>query len=305
MTEVNLVAALAAGALALLSPCSALLLPSFFAYAFASRTALLARTSVFYLGLLLTLVPLGSGAAAVSTLFYGHRDVLITVAGWTIIALGVAQVLGFGFTVPGAGRLQSWSQRRQGGTSGYGSTLVLGAIYGLAGFCSGPVLGAILTIAATQRTPALGGLLLAVYALGMALPLFVLAAVWDRFKLGERSWLRGRSMSLGRLHLHTTSLVSGALFIVIGYLFLRFDGTAGVSAWFGVGDTSDWEVSAQNAVARAVPPVPLWVLPVGVAVVALAVAVRRTRAPSEAEAEPGADGGPDRDRDHDRESQVG
>jgi cytochrome c biogenesis protein CcdA len=51
MTEVNLLAALAAGTLSLLSPCSALLLPSFFAYAFASRTALMARTGVFYLGL--------------------------------------------------------------------------------------------------------------------------------------------------------------------------------------------------------------------------------------------------------------
>ncbi len=283
MTEVNLIAAVAAGALALLSPCSALLLPSFFAYAFASRTALLARTGMFYLGLLITLVPLGSGAAAVSTLFYGHRGVLITVAGWTIIALGVAQILGLGFAVPGTGRLQAWSHRQQGRSSGYGSTLVLGAIYGLAGFCSGPVLGAILTVAATQPNPAWGGLLLAVYAFGMALPLFVLAALWDRFRIGERSWLRGRSMSVGRFHLHTTSVVSGGLFVLIGYLFLRFDGTAGVSAWFGVGDTSELEVSAQNAVARVAPPIPLWVVPLAVAVLAAWVAWRRGRAPQSRE----------------------
>ena len=34
MTEVGLLAALVAGGLSLISPCSALLLPSFFAYAF-------------------------------------------------------------------------------------------------------------------------------------------------------------------------------------------------------------------------------------------------------------------------------
>ena len=62
MTEIGVVAAFAAGVLALLSPCSALLLPSFFAYAFADARALVARTTVFYLGLLLTLVPLGTGA---------------------------------------------------------------------------------------------------------------------------------------------------------------------------------------------------------------------------------------------------
>ncbi|MBD3781578.1 MAG: cytochrome c biogenesis protein CcdA [Micrococcales bacterium] len=277
MTEVNLLAAVAAGTLALLSPCSALLLPSFFAYAFSSRTALLARTGVFYAGLLITLVPLGSGAALVSSVFYGHRQLLVAVAGWLIIAMGVAQILGWGFTLPGVSRLQSWSQRRQGQGRGYGSTLALGAVYGLAGFCSGPVLGAILTIAATQDTPVLGGLLLAVYAFGMALPLFVLAALWDRFDLGRRGWLRGRAFTVGRLHLHTTSVVSGVLFVVIGALFLRFDGTAGVSAWFGVGDTSDLEVSAQNAVARAVPPIPFWVLPLVVAVVALTVAAVRHR----------------------------
>jgi len=48
MSEVGVLAAFAAGVLALLSPCSALLLPSFFAYAFASRRALVARTFVFY-----------------------------------------------------------------------------------------------------------------------------------------------------------------------------------------------------------------------------------------------------------------
>ena len=37
-----------------------------------------------------------------------------------------------------------------------------------------------------------GGVLLVVYALGMAAPMFVLALLWDRFDLGRRRWLRGR-----------------------------------------------------------------------------------------------------------------
>ncbi|HSE10868.1 MAG TPA: cytochrome c biogenesis CcdA family protein [Nocardioidaceae bacterium] len=277
MTEVGLLAAFAAGVLALLSPCSALLLPSFFAYAFASRSALLLRTAAFYGGLLLTLVPLGTGAGAASSLFYGHRALLIAVAGWSIIGLGVLLILGKSFALPFAGRLQAWSSRRSTRSATWLSTVTLGAVYGLAGFCSGPVLGAILTMAATQDSPLHGGLLLAVYALGMAAPLFVLAALWDRFELGRRSWLRGRMLRLGPIRVHSTSLVSGLLFVAIGVLFLRFDGTAGITGVLGLGDTTDLEFEAQRWVSEAATTIPSWVLPAVIALVAALVAWRRTR----------------------------
>ena len=275
MSEVGLPAAFAAGLLALLSPCSALLLPSFFAMAFASMRALVARTLVFYVGLLITLVPLGTGAAAASSFFYGHRPLLISVAGWMIIGLGVWQLLGKGFTIPFSERLNAAVAARGG--DGWLSTLMLGAVYGLAGFCSGPVLGAILTVAATQESPWQGGVLLAVYALGMAAPLLVLAALWDRYDLGRRRWLRGRTLSLGRLRVHTTALVSGVLFIVIGVIFLRYDGTAGLTGSLGIGDLTDLEFSAQQAVAEWTAGVPGWVVPLLIALVALHVAWRRTR----------------------------
>ena len=278
MTEVGVLTAVAAGVLSLLSPCSALLLPSFFAYAFASRTALLLRTLAFYLGLVLTLVPLGTGAAAASTLFYGHRGVLIAVAGWSIIAMGVLMVLGRGFALPFSARLQALASRRTVRGAGLPSTVLLGAVYGLAGFCSGPVLGAILTMAATQQSPAGGGLLLAAYALGMAAPLFVLAALWDRFDLGHRRVLRGRAVSLGPLRVHSTSLVAGVLFVVIGTLFLRFDGTAGIVGVLGVGDTTDLEFTLQQRAADLVGGVPPWAVTGVLALGAAAWAVRRAAA---------------------------
>ncbi|CAN7343857.1 cytochrome c biogenesis CcdA family protein [Terrabacter sp. LjRoot27] len=283
MTEVGLITALAAGGLSLISPCSALLLPSFFAYAFSSRTALVARTGVFYMGLLLTLVPLGTGAGAASTIFYGHRQLLVTVAGWLLIAMGVLTLVLPSLSLGGrwSGALAAASGRAASGVADASSargrwlsTLVLGAVYGLAGFCSGPVLGAILTLAATQGGPVQGGLLLAIYALGMALPLFVLALLWDRFDLGRRRWLRGRPLRLGPLVTHSTSLVSGLLFVVIGVLFIAFDGTAGIVGNLGL-DTSELEFAAQDALAAGVADVPVWVAPVAVALVASIVAVRR------------------------------
>lgn len=241
MIDVGYVAAFLGGVLALISPCSALLVPSFFAYAFQQPGRLLLRTLVFYLGLCLTLVPLGVGSSFASQLFYGHRQTLINVSGWLIIALGVVQVVGGGFAVKPAQRAQ---ERIHGKSSA--SVFALGAVYGLAGFCSGPILGSVLTVAATSGQPVRGGALLAVYALGMSAPLFALALAWDRFDLGRRRWLRGRTFSLGRLHLHSTSLISGVLFIGIGVLFLRFDGTAAITGNLGGTHLTDLEFRAQQ-----------------------------------------------------------
>lgn len=252
MAELGLIAAFLGGALTLISPCSALLLPSFFAYAFAHPRELAVRTTVFWIGLSLTLVPLGMGSALVSTLYHGRRETLILAAGWLIIAMGVLQFFGGGFAFPGAERLRSRFAGSRSSREGWLGTLGLGAVYGLAGFCSGPILGSVLTVAAADGNAVRGGILLAVYALGMAAPMFVLALVWDRLQLGQRSWLRGRPVTLGRLQLHSTQMVAGALFVGVGALFLAFDGTAGLTGALGLGDTTEAEFQAQSWLTRVV-----------------------------------------------------
>jgi cytochrome c biogenesis protein CcdA len=267
--EIGYAVAFLGGLLTLISPCGALLLPSFFAYAFASPGALLGRTAVFYAGLAVSLVPLGMGATFASTLFFGHRDLLIAVAGWVVIALGVAQVLGGGFALGVARRLQG----RFAGRTGNGAVFGLGAVYGLAGFCSGPILGAVLTVAASDGRPLHGGALLAVYALGMAGPLFVLALGWERFDLGRRGWLRGRQVSVGGRRLHTTSALSGALFIGVGALFLTTGGTAaGVP---GLPSSLELEATVQAALMRLDGT--LVDVVVSLVIGAVTVLVRRTR----------------------------
>lgn len=271
MSGIGYLAALLGGVLALLSPCSALLLPSFFAYAFSGRTVLLARTGVFFLGLALVLVPLGAGSSAVASVLTGHRQVLILAAGWLIITLGVVQLLGGGWSLPAAARLQ----QRMAASGSWVSTAGLGAAYGLAGFCSGPILGAVLTVAAASGQPARGAALLTVYAFGMTVPMFVLAALWQRFDIGGRTWLRGREFGLGPLRLHTTSTLSGLMFIGIGVIFLVYDGTAGL-----VGVDPEIALNVDNSVATAAAAVPDSVL-ITAGAVALALILgwrlRRTR----------------------------
>lgn len=229
MTEIGLLGALFGGILSLVSPCSALLLPSFFAYAFDRVGRLAARTGLFYLGLATILVPLGAGVGALGSLLTEYRGVATTIGGVVLIVLGLAAIFGKGFAFTPAQRASSRIR-----ISSNVSVYLLGTVYGLAGFCSGPLLGAVLTVAMTEGQSAYGAVLMAVYAAGMALPLFLIAMLWDRFKLGNRSWLRGREITLGPLRTHTTSLVSGLLFIGIGILFLVTDGTANLGGLVGV-----------------------------------------------------------------------
>ena len=241
MVEASFLASFLGGLLSLLSPCSALLLPAFFAYAFQSRGELLGRTAVFYLGLCATLVPLGMGISAVSSLVYGYRSTLITVSGLLIIALGAIQVLGGGFAFGPIERLK-------GGIKGNNlvATFFLGAVYGFAGFCSGPILGAVLTVAASSGSVLRGAGLLATYAAGMAAPLFLMALLWERLDLGHRRWLRGREVSLGPLRLHTTNLLSGLMFVVIGILFIVSEGTSGLEGLYASGGATDLAFSVER-----------------------------------------------------------
>lgn len=245
--DVGYFAAFLGGLLALVSPCSALLLPAFFAYSIDSTSRLLARTGIFYAGLATTLVPLGAAGSVAGRFFFGHRDQLVLVAGWLIIALGVLQVVGMGF----ASRKMAEISGRIRPTTAV-SVYALGAVYGLAGFCAGPILGSVLTVAAVSGSPVYGGLLLAVYALGMAVPLFVLALLWERFDLGRRRWLRGRTFRVGRVELHTTSLLSGVFFVALGALFLAYDGTTALPGLLDVDDSFAVERWA-GEVGRAVP----------------------------------------------------
>lgn len=217
--EIGLVTAFIGGMLALLSPCSALLLPAFFASTVGARLQLLAHGAVFYLGLVITLVPFGLGIGALGTLFLEQRGLVIAVTSVVLIALGVLQALGFGFDVskalPGTAKLQ----KRAAAGKGFVRTLLLGAVGGVAGFCAGPILGAVLTLAMGQGNAWSAGALLAVYGAGMVMPLVAIAALWEKLGTRGQRLLRGRTIVILGRRMHTTSLITGLLIIAVGLLF--------------------------------------------------------------------------------------
>lgn len=214
--SVGLAGAFLGGILTLLSPCSVMLLPAFFSYAFSSAGMLVARTGVFYLGLITTLVPLGMLAGSLGSLISANRSVLVIGASVLVIVLGVLQVIGI--SIPGIGRVDG-----HGGASAL-SVYLLGTVFGMGTVCAGPILGAVFTLAAVGGNALYGGLVLLVYAAGMVLPLLVLAFAWDRVpKL--RDWLRPRQLVIGGWSNAWTSVIGGLVTVLLGVLLIVTDGT--------------------------------------------------------------------------------
>lgn len=244
--ELTLLGAFLGGALSLLSPCSAMLLPAFFAYAFSSPGALIARTGVFFLGLATSLVPLGLLAGTVGAWVTLHRDGLMTAAAIVVIVLGVAMLLGV--------RLPAMTRQRGAKSTSIASVYALGTVYGLAGVCAGPLLGAALTMAAYGGNALLGGVVMLVFAAGMALPLLLLALLWERVP-GVRRLVRPRELVIGRWRNAWSSVIGGAITVGIGVLLLATRGTSTLGSMLGYSEQARLEGWVQHASAA----IPNWV----------------------------------------------
>jgi len=119
----------------------------------------------------------------------------------------------------------------------------------------------------------------------MTAPLLALAATWDRLGIGQRRWLRGKGIRIGQLHLHTNSVISGLIFAGLGVVFLRYQGTAGLTGLLAPPSLDNWNNHLQDAVTTAQAHVPDLALIAAAAAAVVAVAawrLHRARKPSSA-----------------------
>ncbi|MBL3686597.1 cytochrome c biogenesis protein CcdA [Leucobacter zeae] len=263
--SLSLLGAFLGGVLTLLSPCSVMLLPAFFAYAFTSPGALFARTGVFFLGLAVSLVPLGLLAGTLGAWVNQHRFALMSGAAVLVIALGACLLIGV--RIPGV------VAQRGAESASIASVFALGTVYGLAGVCAGPLLGAALAFAAFGGDALFGGLVLLVFAAGMTAPLIVLALLWERIP-AVRRWVRPRELVLGRWRNAWTNVVGGALTIGIGMLLLATNGTSEAGGILG----ATAQAGLEARVMRWSAAVPDWAVALcflALAGVWVSVAVRR------------------------------
>ncbi|GAA2235450.1 cytochrome c biogenesis CcdA family protein [Rarobacter faecitabidus] len=259
--DIGIIGALAGGLLTLLSPCSALLLPAFFAYAFTSPGRLLERTGIFYLGLITTLVPLGVLAGSVGAYFGEHRSAVIAIAAIAVIVFGALQVINI--PLPGGRTLA-------GGTTPL-AVYALGVVYGIASVCAGPILGTVLAVAVASASALYGGIVLLSFAAGMVIPLLLLALLWTRLPSLQRLVRpRGFSLSLGPVTWTNTwtQLAGGVFTIALGVLLLVTEGTALLPSPL----TSGQHVRLESAVLDATSAVPNSLV-IAVALVLLAAGI--------------------------------
>ena len=226
LTTGSVLAAFFAGGVALFAPCCIVFLaPSYLAGAVKNRRwRLLPLTFVFAAGLALVLVPITLGMSLVASTIANYHQPLYYAGGILMLALAAFSVSGKMMTLPSFLRAPD---TRAGDT---GSFFALGVFSGIASSCCAPVLAGVMTLSALSGS-ALGGITLGLaYTFGMVFPLFVMALVWDRYRLGERRWLQAKPVRLrvaGKvLATNTVNLAVAVAFTVMGGFVIYLATTA-------------------------------------------------------------------------------
>ncbi len=214
MTATGVVVAFGAGLVSFLAPCVLPLVPGYLSAVSSVEAERLGEPGAaprvllaslpFVAGLVTVFVLLGAVAAAVGLSITRNQFLLEQIAGFILIVFGLVFIglLPWPQRLVGAGLVQG--ARRQG--SGF---LLGGAFAVCAAPCITPVLGSILVLAGDSETVWEGSVLLAVYALGLAVPFLIAAALFVP-AMGIFRTLRD--------HYNAIQVVSGLILVALGAL---------------------------------------------------------------------------------------
>jgi cytochrome c-type biogenesis protein len=214
--DTTVVAAFAVGFISFVSPCVLPLVPGYLStisgVSFADiqegkgRAQVLGPALLFCLAFTVMFVALGMSATGLGQTLNDHRAVLRQISG---IVIGLMGVLFIGtLFVPLFNK--EWRPENLMRRAHTGGPLIAGVAFAVAWLpCTGPTLGAILTAASTEDTVGQGGVLLAFYALGLAVPFILSALAFSTFS-GVFKFFRN--------HYRAITLVSGVVLIAMGVL---------------------------------------------------------------------------------------
>lgn len=235
--------AYAAGILSFLAPCGAVLLPSFFAYAFKKRTALVVATWWFFAGFMSLFLPIGLGATALASALVVHRDVYSWIGGLALFGLAGLALAGKGLHVPMPKFLRG--RKHADGMSAY----VIGVAFGftIAG-CTAPLLALSLAFSSLSGNFITATLVLLSFGLGLVTPLLGLAVASDRTKLLQHRFFRGviwnfRFAGKERT-LHSTNALTALILIAVGTVFIASQGTFYLTKLSSANFLADFNVAA-------------------------------------------------------------
>jgi cytochrome c-type biogenesis protein len=214
--DTTVIAAFAVGFISFVSPCVLPLVPGYLStisgVSFAEiqagkgRRKILGPALLFCLAFSVMFIALGMTATGFGDLLQDNRTLLRKIAGVVITLLGLL-FIGTLF-LPKLNR--EWRPQALLGRASTGGPIVAGLAFAVAWLpCTGPTLGAILTAAGTEQTVGEGGILLAFYALGLAVP-FLLCALAFSSVSGFFRFFRD--------HYTAITVVSGVVLVVMGVM---------------------------------------------------------------------------------------
>ena len=214
--DATIFAAFAVGFISFISPCVLPLVPGYLStisgVSFADiqegkgRTQVLGPAVLFCLAFTAMFVALGMSATGLGQTLNEHRALLRQISGVVIGLMGVLFIATL--FLPMFNR--EWRPEQLMRHAQTGGPLVAGLAFAVAWLpCTGPTLGAILTAASNQETVGKGGVLLAFYALGLAVPFILSALAFSTFS-GIFKFFRN--------HFRAITLVSGVVLIAMGVL---------------------------------------------------------------------------------------
>ena len=220
-------AAFAVGFISFISPCVLPLVPGYLStisgVSFADiqegkgRMRVLGPAILFCLAFTAMFVALGMTATGLGQTLQDNRNLLRQISGIVILLLGVLFIATL--FVPKLNR--EWRPEELMRRAHTGGPIIAGLAFAVAWLpCTGPTLGAILTAASQEHTVGRGGVLLAFYALGLAVPFVLTAVALDRFLVWFQRF---------RPYLVWVERIAGVMLIILGVLLItdRFSVLAG------------------------------------------------------------------------------
>ncbi len=269
LTTGSILAAFFAGGVALFSPCCIVFLfPAYLASAVKNRRwRLLPLTLVFALGLAIVLLPVTLGVGMLMGALRRFHTPLYLAGGLLLLALAVLSLTGRTWSLPSFFRTPSVHPSDTAGV------FALGVFSGIASSCCAPVLAGVMTLSALSSSLVGATSLGLAYVFGMVFPLFLMALLWDRLRLGDRRIFTAKPVHLrigGReLETNTVNVAVAVAFGAMGtfVLYLAWNGNTTLAPSFQLA-VGRWLSEAFTRVVRILDPIPEPVL--GLALLALA-----------------------------------
>ncbi len=242
--KISFFIAFVAGTLGILSPCALPFLPAYVSYTFKEKKNITWMTLIFSLGFSLVFVVMGVIAG-----FIGETTLLGIQKGWLVVIAGVFMII-LGIISLRGKSVCSYVNFHHKFKSDVPGTFLFGIFFAIGWTaCLGPILAGILGIGAIMGNIWYSGLLLLFYSLGNLVPLFIVSMLYDKFNLSESKFMHGKifEFSLGKkkFYVHSTNLISGLLFLLIGVVLIIYRGTAIVNT-LDIFGTKDYFYSIQR-----------------------------------------------------------